>query len=318
MKGINRYKYSDFNFFATLNGRTLNKIPGDGLCLLNTFKSCFLHDFGEIIHLDDVKSGVSRFLTANSEKYTQYHEGDPNALLDHLHFFYEEESHVQSDICDFLIKILADCFEVNINMFQKGPDEEIELLSFGPEAAHRQIWIRFYRDPVNPAGNHYDSVVITSFCKGKNLVDIPEDDEEEDITLTPNPSQPSFMSSSQSGNEGENKNDPNEEILDDMVKWERGIPFPTHLYLDEPLEVESIPPNINGLKLYKVKASINTYNAKTTDRHWFRMRTSSCSGLNGKRKTGKCHGSYICNNPECSYLATEGKKNTTSFENILH
>ena len=44
------------------------------------------------------------------------------------------------------------------------------------------------------------------------------------------------------------------------------------------------------------------------------MRTSSHTGLVGRRKVGSCQGSYICSNKNCSYLSTEGKPNEKLFD----
>ena len=43
------------------------------------------------------------------------------------------------------------------------------------------------------------------------------------------------------------------------------------------------------------------------------MSKSTIAAQNVIRRVGKCTGSYICANPQCSFLSTEGKQNTTKF-----
>jgi len=79
-------------------------------------------------------------------------------------------------------------------------------------------------------------------------------------------------------------------------------------------KVDFIPPNIDGLKVYRVACTSKDLVKKTSDRRWFYMRTTSKSGFRGTRKVGTCLGSWSCINPECSFLKTEKVRNTTHFE----
>ena len=91
--------------------------------------------------------------------------------------------------------------------------------------------------------------------------------------------------------------------------------FPTKLFRDvRPKKCNFLPPNIDGNKYYKVKCTAKNYTKKTSDRRWFVMRTSSKTGLYGIRKTGHCHGSWICANKKCSFSKTEKKPNNWHFE----
>ena len=91
--------------------------------------------------------------------------------------------------------------------------------------------------------------------------------------------------------------------------------FPVHLFSRcTPKKVQFLPPNIDGLKVYRVSCTAKDIVKKTTDRRWFYMRTTSKSGFRGIRKVGTCMGSWSCQNPECSFLKTEKTRNTTHFE----
>ena len=78
--------------------------------------------------------------------------------------------------------------------------------------------------------------------------------------------------------------------------------------------VEEIPWNINGNVIYKIKCTEKNYIDKYQDGHWFTLRNSSRNNLNGNRSTGKCQGSYICKNPECSKLQCKDTVNTIDFK----
>ena len=104
---------------------------------------------------------------------------------------------------------------------------------------------------------------------------------------------------------------------DEYPEMKKGIGFPMYLFADkEPVEVEQIPGDIDGLAWYKMQASTQNFNQKSSDLRHFLMRTSNRVGLVGKRKTGRCQGSYSCANDKCSFLSTEGKNNILKFDNL--
>ena len=78
--------------------------------------------------------------------------------------------------------------------------------------------------------------------------------------------------------------------------------------------LKQLPPDVDGMKWYKIKSTSENYAQKTGDRRWFLNRTSSRVNFSQIRKVGKCLGSFVCHNPSCSYPSTEGKKNEYKFE----
>ena len=78
--------------------------------------------------------------------------------------------------------------------------------------------------------------------------------------------------------------------------------------------VEEIPWDINGHIIYKKKCTEKTYYDKYEDGHWFKLKNSLWNGLNGKKSTGRCQGSYICHYPDCSKLSCEDIVNTIDFK----
>ena len=105
---------------------------------------------------------------------------------------------------------------------------------------------------------------------------------------------------------------------EEIPAMKRGVPFPVHLFIGmEPVEVDRIPAEINNLCCFRIKCPEKEYSERSSDRRWFLMNTSSRVGLLGKKKTGKCQGSFYCDNPKCSYLSTEGKQNEKHFNYLF-
>ena len=110
----------------------MSKVNADGLCLLNAFKSCLLHDFGEIISISAVKEKITSFLCENAEQYVRFHTESPDALLEDVQKFFETKVHATSDICDMLIRILADAFEISIKLYQKHSSGKVQEVYMCP------------------------------------------------------------------------------------------------------------------------------------------------------------------------------------------
>ena len=312
------WKWDDFNQMAATKNRFVSKVNADGICLLHAFKSCFLHDFGEIIPIKQIKEKVTHYLCENSGKYTGFHKESPDALVDELQTYFLTQVHVTSEVCDFLIRVLADVFNVDIRLCQKHRvSENIQILDFisDTNTKGKEIWMKFYRDPKDEAGNHYDSLVLTAHAK---------------LNVILNTSQGKHPLHAEPGTSAEGEESANEQGLDSTQEFDQsqiedpvqegfslkqGTPFPMHLFSDvTPEEVDFLPPEINGLKMYKIKCTTANYSARCSDRRWFQMRTSSRVGFNGIRKIGKCAGSYVCQYNNCSFLSTEGRKNEANFK----
>ena len=71
-----------------------------------------------------------------------------------------------------------------------------------------------------------------------------------------------------------------------------------------PESVEVLPKYLDCLWLYKLETTYNLWTKKTANLQYFSMVTSSKSGYHGYRKIGKCEGSWVCNNPQCSFQLT--------------
>ena len=76
---------------------------------------------------------------------------------------------------------------------------------------------------------------------------------------------------------------------------------------------DQIPWGVDGTSIYQIKYDEEVWHDKEKDGSWWRMVKSSRVSLNGPRKFGVCDGSYICENPECTKVTTEGVQNKIEF-----
>ena len=81
--------------------------------------------------------------------------------------------------------------------------------------------------------------------------------------------------------------------------------FPTWIFWEEDSEVVQAIPNLpNGKKPYKIYTGQDTWHEVTSDLRFFDIKTSSRSRYSGVCKVGKCLGSWICPNKNCTFRAT--------------
>ena len=77
--------------------------------------------------------------------------------------------------------------------------------------------------------------------------------------------------------------------------------------------VDSVPWNVDGTHWYEIQCEADEWLDRCKDGRWFRMNTSARKGFKGKRKTGVCNGSMMCENTSCTKLLTTGVCNTNEF-----
>ena len=72
----------------------------------------------------------------------------------------------------------------------------------------------------------------------------------------------------------------------------------------EPEKVDELSPDIDGMKLYEVHTTPESWKQDTRDMHYFVLCTVNKQGFIGVRKGGQCHGSSICPNEKCTFQST--------------
>ena len=134
-----------------------------------------------------------------------------------------------------------------------------------------------------------------------------------DLTFSPPPPSPENLTSDLEDLTYENI--PTDEEDDRYLKKMRqGVTFPFHFleHIKEE-EVTLLPPEIDGSKKYRLKATISNFTDLVKDRRWFRLSKSTVSDPKTVRRVGRCGGSFVCNNLNCSFVSTQGEKNTSKF-----
>ena len=111
-------------------------------------------------------------------------------------------------------------------------------------------------------------------------------------------------------------NDPDASMYNLQTENERVL-FPEHIFEDvQPQEVNSIPYNIDGNHTYAITTQTKKWHKLQEDGRWFVMHSSTVRNSNMVRKTGKCMGSYQCNNNDCPKFTSGKGRNTYAFTRI--
>ena len=269
-----------------------------------------------------MKEEITKYLCEKNEKFLQYHTGSADSMVNEVQEYFESGTFITSEVCDFLVSVIAEVFNLTIHVYQKKPDGNVQVHKFSPDTPEKEVHLKFTHDNAASGGNHYDCIVRTSLAKKEIILD-----QQKTTPVTKETQIPATLTSSQKLDDVE-VIDLTQEInttgnttgessfgFEDAPTVKRGVCFPTYLYSEmEPTEVDRIPGEIDGTCWYRIKCSDKEYTERTSDLRWFMMRTSSRTGLVGRRKVGSCQGSYICSNKNCSYLSTEGKPNEKLFD----
>ena len=82
-----------------------------------------------------------------------------------------------------------------------------------------------------------------------------------------------------------------------------------------PVEVmDEMPWDIDGNRIITVSCNEDFWIDCAKDGRWWRTVQSSHKDLKGERKFLTCTSSFVCNNPTCSKLTSEGVKNCIDFK----
>ena len=304
---------------------------------MNAVRQGILYDYNELITFKSLKEKITNKLCTDNTEYLNWHGRPANAMVDELQNYFESGSFINSEVCDFLVKVISDVLDTSIYVYKRKEDGRIEMLPFCPPNPVKEVHLKFTHDNKASGGNHYDCVLLTFAYKKKEGIkqeptssvysrpDVPEkfkkmkgmeDVEVIDLTLD----EPEILNQDFTQDVSADVNTTGESSIsqDEYQELGKGVAFPMHLFDGiDPVEVDKIPPKIDGLVRYQIKCTLKDYTQKTSDLRWFILRTSSRVGLVGKRKIGSCQGSYICENKKCSYLSTEGKPNDKHFNYLF-
>ena len=87
-----------------------------------------------------MKEQITYYLCQNNEKFLQYHTGCANSMVNEVQEYFESGTFITSEVCDFLVSVIAEVFNLTIHVYQKKPDGNVQVHKFslcGPESTFR-------------------------------------------------------------------------------------------------------------------------------------------------------------------------------------
>ena len=102
-----------------------------------------------------------------------------------------------------------------------------------------------------------------------------------------------------------------------LTSEDQHVQFCEEIFDDlEPETLNYVPYNINGNHSYRIQVQNNKWHKYQDDGRWFLMHSSTMRKSWVVRKTGKCLGSYTCQNDECPRYKSGKGRNTYGFMSI--
>ena len=316
------------------------QMEGDGLCLINAICECVYMDYNIPLTKANLRKQVLQYLETHSQKYLQWYTGSKTDLIKQIDNFFQKKQY-NTEAVDLFLGIVSEVLNLNIRIFQEQKSTGyIHIIQHINQKTENVINLKFSCNLQYSAENHYDNICKMDSNSTSSPVAIPESTK--DIGIPPPQNDPIDLTlSPEKGNDcttpidlswspppptppGYEDNDveivsdsetPTKEDIDEYLKkMHRGISFPFHLlkHVTEK-EVVVLPDDIDGSQKYRIKCSVSNYTQLVRDRRWFQMSRSSVSDPQCIRRVGKCGGSLMCRNNSCSYLSTQGHRNTSKF-----
>ena len=124
------WKWDDFDDMCSHMKRIVCKVRSDGYCLLNAVKDSLLHDYDNLVTLRKMKEEITKYLCERNEKFLQYHTGNANSMVNEVQEFFESDRFITSEVCDFLVSVIAEVFNLTIHVYQRKTDGKIQVHSF--------------------------------------------------------------------------------------------------------------------------------------------------------------------------------------------
>ena len=318
------------NLTAYLLGcaRRESKVLGDGFCLLRSVSKCLKYEYGIAVTLEDMQRSILKHVESSLETYKPFFQGSKDEMLAQLLHFLDTGNYNQ-EVCDMLPLITSRAMGINLRIYLRGSQHGVRLERQGDMLGARVIHVKLEKE-------HYTALVPKGAVSDVEEPQEVQEQEEEDsssVYCTPCASPQASQSSVQS-KVSDTTNTTQDSYLADTIRvlehleepdnnylepfFGRGKPFPFHLFREAPvISVESTPLEIDGTVVYVVdNCPAHLWNEKAFDLRHFDMVTCRVKGFHGKRKIGKCLGSFECSNPVCPKLLcdTDMRANTTSFK----
>ena len=105
------------------------------------------------------------------KKFLQYHTGSADSMVNEVQEYFESGTFITSEVCDFLVSVIAEVFNLTIHVYQKKPDGNVQVHKFFPDTPEKEVHLKFTHDNTASGGNHYDCIVRTSLAKKEIILD---------------------------------------------------------------------------------------------------------------------------------------------------
>ncbi len=237
-----------------------------------------------------------------------------------------------TNVVDLLPKIIADAYKLNINIYkQNGLLTEIDQYT-SRSSTDRTVSVLY-------TGDHYDAIVHVwkGKCSASFMMNFSDDEDpwvsssiaSTDVTM--DACSNAHSDDSLPDSEGLQVTSgmclfredrlPMSEKEDFCFNYlqgckQSGSSFPTRAFAEEECEwVTKLPGDINGFTVYKIKTTEIEWKCVTKDCWYFTMASSKWKFFNGKRKVGKCEGSFSCGFGKCPFFEDNQTANKVHFIN---
>ena len=222
---------------------------------------------------------------------------------------YLDKNIFATDIVDVVIGLCCNIFNVTLWIFQESEAGQLESISYSTnkkEQKRRHVHVALYHDrgDVHGFGSHYNAVVSKKKNRGQLYMDISSGPPSPGEISTPVPSpshEPNDFNPTFDGSEmlPDFSSEPDASMYN-LSTPQQCVLFPLELFEDMDNEqVTKVPCNINGNHCYTIQVHSGKWHKAQEDGRWFLMHTSTVRHSNLMRKSGKCMGSFVCNNDNC-------------------
>ena len=277
---------------------------GDGYCLINAIIKSLENDYGIIKCRNEVIDDIIEELYDNSNRYVNYFHGTKREMLRQAKWYGEKASDVYcGQIFDIIICAAAKCLGINLAAFQNiGGKAVIVNTLCAKKPSDVTVFLKYDHDVHNPVGNHYSANVL---MPEKVLEEVSMADEDVNHYEQPPPPPPTESAGpSNNINIAINPNTKNQQKKRKCNRLEKFLLAETVVEI-----VNEIPWDLEWDITYQMKLDADFWINDTHDGRWWHNIDSNCKGftdvMKGENKFATCHGSYVCNNNECTKWLTE-------------
>ena len=284
---------------------------GDGYYLINAIIKSLENDYGIIKHQNEVIDNIIEELHNNSDQYVNYFHGTKREMLRQAKQYGEKASDVYcGQIVDIITCAAANCFGINLAAFQNIGGKAVIINTLcTKKPSDVTVFLKYDHDVHNPVGNHYIAIVL---MPEKVLEEVSMADENINHYEQPPPPPTESAGPSNTINIAINPNIRNHQKKRKCNRLDKFLLAETLVEM-----VNEISWDIDGDITYQMKSDADFWINDTHNGRWWHTVDSKQKGftdvMKGERKFATCHGSYVCNNNECTKWLTEKVRNRIDF-----